>query len=1117
MAGTTSVISGLLSQIREYRQKYYLNELLKGAMISLTILISAFLFVNTLEYFGRFNTPVRTLLFAGFVALLLAVVYRWIIRPVAGLLNLKRSLDDEAAAAQIGNHFPEIRDKLLNTLQLSRLLETPQTDLIEASIKQKSGQLMIVRFSEAVRFGENRKYAKYAAVPVLTAASVFLFNPSLITGSSERIIHFNRAYTDAPFTFEIGNKELRTFRNDDFTVHVRLKGRTLPEAVYLVQNGTRFKLEKGENREFLYTFKNIQRDVRISFEAAGYRSDEYLVRVLERPSLLSFDVTLHYPSYLRKPSEMLSNVGNLTVPEGTHIEWNFHTASTRNLSLRFDGDSARYQAGGNADNTFRLSKRARKSGAYHVFLQNEDLPAGEKLGYFLNVIPDRFPVISVENFQDTTLYNFLVVGGSISDDYGFSDLKLYYNILKNGEAPKEKTEPGKIDIPFNRTANTQSFYFQWYLDSLRLSPGDKIEYYTVVWDNDGVNGPKKASSGTINFSVPSGEELRQEIEKSSRETEAQIEKTLKKAKELEKNISSLENRLKSNNELDFQERRQTEDILKKREELLNEIKSLQEKNRISNEKSKQLNQQSPEMQQKLEQLQKLMNELMNDETSKLYQELQKMLEQKQSERLSRMLERLRNKEKNTGREIERALQLFKKMQLEQKMENVSSQLEQLAEKQEKLSDETLKNAEQNGSDTEKEAKNQEQIGAQEKIGEEFESLRKELEKIDELGKETGENVDTRPEDQKEVTEQLKDSGKQLSLKDGKKAAKSQKKAAESMRNMSAAMAKAAEGMEMEQLQEDMDALRDILENLITASFEQERLMKEIRQVNLQDPRFVKLGQDQLKLQSDTRIIEDSLQALASRNVQIQSFVTRELNEMEFQMNESIGAIRDRRIGVAASRQQLTMTAMNNLALMLSDVFRQMQQMMMMAMQSQGKGKPGKQKGQGEDPSGMQERLNRKIEQLSQMQRQGQQGLSEQLARAAAEQAAIRKMIQELMDQHKGTETGQKISDELKEAMDKMDKTETDLVNKRINPEVIKRNQDIVTRLLESEKALREQDEEEKRKGETASQVPRKPPAAFEEYIREKEKQTELLRSVPPSFSPFYKREADAYFRKYQGK
>jgi hypothetical protein len=1173
MAASTTAMENLLLRIQEYRQKYYQNQLLKGVIFTAAMLLSVFLFVNTLEYFGRFSSPVRGMLFFGFMAVLVFSTVRWIIFPLVSLYGLQRPISDEQAALQIGKYFPEVGDKLLNTLQL-RGLSGYQTDLIEASIQQKSGQLLIVRFSDAIRFQENQRYIKYAVYPLAAIAMILLFHPSFFTTSSDRIIHFQNNYSYAPFSFKVENKALKAFRNDDYTLRLQLEGEALPQAVYLVQNGTRFKLTPEEGRTFSYTFKNIQRDVKFNFEAAGFTSVDYTLTVIERPSLLSFDVNLRYPAYLSKPAEGLNNVGNLTVPEGTVIEWDFNTSATKSLAISFDTDSLLYKAEGKSGERYQLRKSVRQSSQYQVLLQNDDTPSAEKIGYYINVIPDKHPELSLENFQDTTLYNYMVLGGSISDDYGFSQLRLFYTIRREGETQEARQQPKSMAIPFNKTVNTQSFYFQWYVDSLQLTPGDKIEYYAQVWDNDGINGPKSARSRTINFTVPSKNKLEAEVQKAAEQTQSQMEKTLKKAQSLEQDLKNLENRLKTNKELDFQERKQAEDIIKKREELLNEIRSIQEQNRNTNEKARQFNQQSPEMQKKLDQLQKLMNELMDDETSKLYKELQKLLEQKQSERMSQMLEKLRNKENNMEKELERTLNLFKKLQMEQKMENVIKNLEALAEKEEKLAEKTEKADEsgknEKGKDDKKAAedkkktddnkkaddkkgddkngddkKGDDKKGAddkksedskaaneqlkkeQEKIKEEFEKAQKDIEDIEKMSKELDEPVDKQEQEQENASEQMDQSMKQLDQKQNKKASEAQKKAAKSMRNMSKSMAEAMESSQMSQMQEDIDSMRDILENLITLSFDQERIMKDFKGVNLQDPRFVKLGQEQLKLQDDAKVIEDSLYALANRVIQIQSFITRELNDMKSYMGESVTNIRDRRISVATSKQQFAMTSINNLALMLSDVFRQMQQQMAMAMAMPGSGQ-SKQKGkqQSKGMGEMQQQLNERIQKLSQQQRQGQQGqgqkgqqgqgnMSEEIARTAAEQAMIRRMIQEMIDNQKGTEMGQKFGNELKELMEKMDESETDLVNKRINQELLKRNQEIVTRLLESERAMREQDEDEKRKGETAKEVTRRPPAAFEQYIKEKERQTELLRSIPPTFSPFYKREVDAYFRKYQ--
>lgn len=1099
-------LQGILHQIQEYRQKYYKNKLLKGLILTIGIGLSAFILISTLEYYGRFNSTIRGILFFSFLLVILYSTYEWFIRPLAGLYGLRAPLTNETAARQIGAHFPEISDKLLNTLQLGSVSGS-QTDLIAASIQQKSKELLVVRFSEAVHFKENRQYIKYAIYPIALLLLILLFKPSFITNSSDRIIHFKNQYNDAPFSFTLENKNLKAYRNEDFTLSLKLNGDALPQQVYLIQNGTRFKLTNAGKDNYTYEFKNVQRDIAFSFEAAGYSSNEHKLIIVERPSLLSFDVTLSYPAYLQKPSETLTNVGNLTIPEGTRVDWNFRASATKNLALSFEGEANPFPTNKNSKE-FIFQKSIRKSSAYTIELENDDSPEKAKIGYYLNVIPDRHPEISLESFQDTTLFNFLVVGGGIKDDYGFSRLQLFYTLQKEADQGKNKKRTGVLNIPFNKMVNTQSFYFQWFLDSLHLSSGDKIEYYAQVWDNDGINGAKSSRSETARFLVPSKDKLEAEIDRQAKETELQMKKALSKAQSLEKDLRNLENRLKSNKDLDYQEQKQAEEILKKREDLLEELKTLQEQNKAMNEKSQQFKSPNEETQKKLDQLQKIMNELMNDETSKLYQELQKLLEQKQSERMSKLLEKIRNKEKNSEKELERTLNLFKKLQLEQKLNDITEDLNELAEKQEKLAEET-KEADQN-KNNDKSAKSDELKQEQKKIQEQFDKAKENLKEANELSQEIKEDVDTKEDQQKEISEELNKSEKQLDQKQNKSAAESQKKAAKSMKKMAKDLAEEMKSMEMEEMEANMDDLRDILENLITLSFDQEKTMKGFRGVSLQDPRFVKLGQDQLKLQDDAKIIEDSLYSLANRVTQIQSFITREVGDMKQYMTDAITSIRDRQLAAIAPKQQFAMTSINNLALMLSDVFRQMQQQMAMAMSMPGKGK-GKEKGKTPGASEMQQQLNSKIQQLKQGQGQGGKGQSEQLARMAAEQAQIRKMIQELMDSQKGTGIGDKVGEELKELANKMDQSETDLVNKRITPELMKRNQEIATRLLESEKAMREQDEDDKRKGETAKSITRKPPAQFNEYLKQKEKQTELLRSVPPTFSPYYKREVDAYF------
>ena len=265
------------------------------------------------------------------------------------------------------------------------------------------------------------------------------------------------------------------------------------------------------------------------------------------------------------------------------------------------------------------------------------------------------------------------------------------------------------------------------------------------------------------------------------------------------------------------------------------------------------------------------------------------------------------------------------------------------------------------------------------------------------------------------------------------------------------------------------------------------------------------------LVDDAKMIEDSLYSLSTRVMQMEAFVTKEVTKMNNSMDKSIQSLRDRDVNKASAMQQFSMTSMNNLALMLSDTFKQMQEMMASAMPGGGK---GEKKGNMPMPGigEQQKEINERMKGLGGSGKGGKE-MSQELAKLANEQAKLRKRIQEMKEEMNGTEMGKKMGDQLSEIQKEMDKSENDLVNKRITPQLMKRQQMIETRLLEAEKAIKEQELDPKRKSKTAVEINRNSPPSLEEFFKAKQKQLELIRTTPPNFTPFYKSETDKYFQR----
>lgn len=1143
-------IQAIRDNLYQFKKKFFVNQLLKGTLIFLISIIASYLIFNTLEYFGNFNTTVRTLFFYGFFSILSILAYIYIGKPFVNLILLNKKLSDTEAAIQIGKLLPSVKDKLLNTLQLSNLNDA-DNQLINAAIKAKSNEVSVFNFSDSIHLKENNRFLKYL-IPLIFLILVLLsFIPSFFTESTKRIVKYNMEFVpNAPFKFEIKNKNLKVYKNEDLTIEAQLTGNSIPEMVYIKLAERNQKMENLGNNNYSFTISNLTESIDFQLTAGGFFSDAFSVAVVSRPVLNGFKISLDYPNYTNKKDEIIENVGNIFVPEGTKVVWNFDATDCDKIT--FQSDSSQIQLiEKSLVSGFEIKKQVMKAGFYSVKLFNQNGEAKDKLLYNISVIADEFPKINAEQFKDSTLLSSITFGGNLADDYGLTKLKLLYR--KSTETIKNELFK-EILIPINNNQLAQNFYYRWALDSLNIKPNETLEYYFSVWDNDAIHGNKFTQSQVFTFKMPSQKDLELSIEQSSNEAESKLSATLNKAEQLKKDFKKLENKLKGKKMFDWQDKKSIEDMMQKHDEMQKEMEQLQEKHKEMTEKQDKFDKTSERIAEKSKLLQQLMAESLDDETKKLYQELHKLLAEKGKENeIKDIIEKITKKEENVEKELDRALEMFKQLKFEKKMEVITQNLTDLAKKQEELA---LKTEEKNA--------NLEKIKEEQKeLNEKFEETKKEMDELKKMNEELEDKqkIDDLSKEEQNVDKQQEESKDALDKNDKKKAAESQKKAADELNKMKEKMDAMQKSMESDALSENMEDLRNILENLITLSYDQEAVMKDFKNVNQQDPRYVTLSQQQLKLKDDSKIVEDSLNALARRVFQIQSFINRELESMNMYMDDASKAIKARRSDMAAGKQQFAMTSMNNLALLLSDVLKQMQEQSQDQKQQSGSckkpsNKKGKKPGSAPSMSQMQKKLNKQIEDLKKSGSSGQK-MSEELAKMMRQQEQIRKMMKgqnpggkqqggksgkdgeksggsngngqgeeggengEMGKDGKpkngkegkpGKENGENAID-MKQLEKEMEETEKDLANKQISEQTIERQQKILGRLLEHEKAQREREEDPKREANSAKELPKKLPPNIENYLKEKEKQIELLKTISPSLNNYYKTEVNEYFEK----
>ena len=1087
--------NAILANLQAYKQKYYKGLLLRGLSFTLLSLLLLFALGGLLEYSFWFSAETRGLLFLSFLCFSLFIIYKTIVIPILFLSGKLAGISDELAAKNIGKFYKEVDDKLLNFLQLNRF--KGKNKLISASINQRTHSIDRFVFASAINIKDYLKTVPYLIIFLLSVSVISFWKPSLIIDSTQRIANFNKSYSPPVlFEFSVLSNNLIGYKNENFSLSVTTKGTVAPEDVYLVLDNRKIKMNQFNANIFSYEFINPQSNESFHFESTGLKSKTYTLKILTRPSLKDFSTQVIYPSYINRASETFNSVGNLTIPKGSEVLWQIHSINTDSILINFDKENIFTLAENVGNQTFTSKYLALSTTNYEIKFFNESGHNKERVVYTLDIIEDQFPKINVSSYQDTTLYSYIILNGKISDDYGLKKLSLFY---KSKNAKAYRSQP--IDITRN---NEQTYYHKWLIDSLLTHKSNELSYYLEVWDNDGINGSKSTRSHTFTFSLPEKKEINDMISKSEHKSKKDIDSALEKASELEKNIQDAKEKLKGQKELTWQDKNKLKEIIDKKKLINEAIEQLREQNKKSNLQKERFTEQQERIKEKAELLQKLMDELLDEDTKKLYEELQKLLEKnKDVNEIQEKLSKLDNKEKNLEKELERSLELFKRIQLEQKIEEVITELENLSEEQEELSEKT----------TDKENKIDSLSKEQEEIKEKINEVEKDINELNELNQDlkNPESIPDFQEELEDIDQTNEDIEQALEKGKRKKGAELQKKETQQMQELAEKMEQMQGGMQMEMMQENLDHLRDVVHSLIKLSFDQESLMNNFRTIDQSNPRFVELSQTQIKLKDDSKILEDSLLSLANRVFQISSFVTREVANMNQYMDESSLAIKERQKEQAVSKQQFAMTSMNNLALLLDDVLQQMQQQMADAM---GKSKPGDK--DGKDQPGMsqlQQQLNNKIKELKKGNKKGRQ-LSEELAELAAKQEQLRKALEEFQDNPNGSEQGK---NSINEIIKKMEETEVDLVNKNITSETIKRQEEILTRLLESEDALREQEKDEQREGERAGSYEDFVPKAFEEYIKAKEKEIELLKTVPPKLYPHYKNEVNEYFERVNKK
>lgn len=1097
--------NSLIEKLEAFISKYYQSLLIKGLLFFIASFTIFFILFSFLEFFIRFESSVRSILFWLFLFINGVVFYNWIVIPLLGFYRIGKSLSHKEAARIIGIYFSDVQDKLLNILQLQDISQS-QNELIEASIEQKSNELKSLRFSNAVDYRQNFKYIKYAAIPIVVIIILILSgNKEVIVDSSERIISYNKEFVEqAPFLFEIQNTDLSTLEGENFKLELKLIGEEIPNEVEIEYNNNSYFMSSNSIGQFSFDLKNLQNSINFRLKASTFYSSNYSIKVLPKPLISRINTKIIYPNYLKKKSELFENKGNLFLPEGSIVEWEVLTENTSLLYMSFEKE-AKISVSELEENRFVFMKKVRNSQNYAIIVQNK-FSEGDSLIYGLNVIKDKHPNVQTQEYIDSVNSNIRFVSGQIDDDYGLS--KLAFNFRSFDEKSEWTVRP----LSIKRNENSQLFSYLVNFDSLGVLPGKGLEYYFEVWDNDQINGNKSTRSNKKQYLAPSKEELEQEINSENESLKQKMEQAKRLAAEIQDDLEELKKQLLKEKEISWEQKNKAKEIVKKQKELKNQVQQIEQQQAQSQEKDDRLNNKNEDLLNKQKQIQELFENIMDDEMKEMMNELNEKMDNIDKEELKNLIDEMQQDDEDVEKELDRTLELFKQMELEQKLEKNANKLDELAKKQNELSKKSL-NKNQDSEELKKE---------QEEIQKEFEEIQKDLEQAQKLNQdlENKKDIPNTKKQEKNIGQEMKKSLDKLDKNLKKQASKSQEEAAQEMQEMSQSIMDSLAQEEAETAAEDMETLRQILENLISLSFDQETLINNLSDVKFNSPIYTQYMRNQNKLMDDSQIIEDSLFALSKRQPQIESIINSEINDMNTNMERALSFMEERKTNDASEKQQFAMMSANNLALLLSEVLEQMQKQMTKSNPNPSNKMCNKPKSLGGESLKKMKQMQKALKEQMKSILQGNKGKqgknkkggkqSEEIAKMAAQQEQIRNRMNEIRNELSGDQNSKNNIDKM---LEEMEKTQNDIINNNITQSTLLRQEQIINRLLEAEKAQLERDKEKKRESnEWLENLSKKLANPYQEYIKEKKNQEELIRTIPPSFTPFYKNKVNQYFK-----
>jgi len=1093
------------------KRKCLLNISIVLVEISIIALLT-FIFLSFLEAIGYFSPAVKSVMIYSLFGLITILLLLFITKPIRKIMKVRTIAEINSGAEEIGNNFPSIKDKLLNVLQLIQDDNTKSSkDLVIAAFEKVYIKVAGLNFLSILKYSKLKNRILILFSIAVTFILVFLSFDFLANGAL-RLIKFNTTFNE-PREFEIivlkGNKKIEKGMN--VSLEVKAIGK-IPEEINILTQSTiesEFKenrVRADSNNIFRIQKRNIKNSMLYFAKKSEVTTDTFNIEVISLPIINNMRYEIISPQYSKIPKIIQENNGNITALRGSTIKFNITSNKALSKANRIYSNNLTdsiYVENNKISGEFNLMA----DDIYHFeIFDMEKNTNKDPIRYSIKTITDQFPNIEIVRPEEISMLpsnDIVSVNYSIKDDFGFSKVLLKYSTSQLAMSNEFNTIQLKIDP----SEIEQLLYFNWDVNTLSLRENEVVHYYLQVFDNDLVSGPKSTKSVLMKLRVPTLDELFAQSEITQESAITELTKNLESAEELQKELLQISDEMKQNEKkINWNEKERIEESIKKFEEMKSNIDEIQDNLDDMRKQMTENNLLSEETMQKYNELQDLMDELDSEELKKALANMQKSLEQLNRDKVQKALDELSFNEEMFQKSIERTLNLLKKIQIEQKIDEVIKRTEKISNDLEKLSTETKAN--RNNKDEFNKQKNSKE---QKNISDQLNSLETEMQNLQEKMSEVNDMPTEKMQDLNEqFTEQKNQELSQKALEQLQQqnpfnALKNQQQLSQNMSSMMEQMKDMQQQMQQQSQQMVMQNMLRAIDNIIGLSKEQENLINETKKIMSQPRELTKLAQPEMDIKHNLDNVLKQLNELSQKSFAITPEMGQALGQARQNMRESVAGMQNRNSQKSVFSQGEAMKNLNEAAGLLQSSLQAMmqgggpgggmmslmQQLQQMAQQQMG------------------------LNKLTQMMKSGQLSLQQQaqLQRLAQEQAAIQKSINELNREAREAGSSKKLTANLEKILKDMKEVISGFNTKKVDDNLIKTQEKILSKLLDVQRSINERDFEENRESFAGKEFNLESPG---ELILDNEQtisilREELLKSIQDGYSKDYENLIRRYF------